>query len=53
MSIKSYITPLSIENLTKEEIYNRYKEFDAFIGDTKTVSYINKILKKYKNGKKN
>ena len=53
MSALKYIEPNSILGLNNREIYLKYKNNEAFIGDSATISYINRVLKKYRNGKKN
>lgn len=52
MNLKSYITTSSLENLNDEEIFLKYKDTEALIGDPKNISYIIKIIKKYENKKK-
>jgi hypothetical protein len=53
MSLKKYVNQDSIKGLTHKEIYFRFRRTDTFIGDSRTISYINEVIKTYLNEEKN
>lgn len=53
MSLKKYVNQNSIKGLTHKEIYFKFRRTDTFIGDSRTISYINEVIKTYPNGGKN
>ena len=45
---KRYVPELEVlESMTDEEIWNRFKKVEIFIGSSDSIKYVNKVLNQY------